>query len=143
GIASTLCAGHSLSTSRCRCAWPLAPLPLVLLFLEAPVLRRPQAFEVLDHRRDLLIAQPALKGRHRQLRRLVERIAHPVADDGGELRVAVPPGMAAVVVGRGWEVAPCVRLLPVRRAFGVLAMAACAVLEVDLPPAGDLAGIQR
>src|SRR5205823_7120451 len=70
---------------------------LVLLLLEAPVLRRPEALEIGDHVRDRFVAQLVFEGRHRQLRRLVERVAQAVADDLRELRVAVAPGVAAVV----------------------------------------------
>ena len=51
---------------------------------------------------DILIAQAVLKGRHRQLRSLVERVAHAITDDLRELRIGVPPSVAAVVVRRRW-----------------------------------------
>src|SRR5579859_130842 len=70
----------------------------LLLFLVAPVLRRPEAFHIGKHVVDLLLAEPIFEGWHGQIRGLVERVAHAVVDDLVELRIAVPPRMAAIVV---------------------------------------------
>jgi hypothetical protein len=145
-ITKPICATPLIPPIGCPC--PPAPgrrhgRAPVLLLLETPLLRRPQALEIGDHGRDLLIAELVPEGRHGQFRGLVEGVALALADDLGQLRVRVTPGVAAVVVGRGRQVAAPVGLLPVRGALGIRAVAARAVLKVDLAPQGDLACVER
>jgi len=73
----------------------------------------PEALEVGDHGIDLVVVQSIAERRHRKLRRPVEWVSLAVADDLSQLVVAMPPGVAAVVVGWGWEIPDIIRALPV------------------------------